>query len=166
MTVFVEEHVKKSIVWLMLLIAVWTLGCSKKKEENRLGLKPPTAQKETKEEQPKEEARKEREGEIHAAHILIMYRGAYRAPAYITRSKEEALATAQDLLQRLKEGADFTQLARNYSDCPSAKRGGDLGFFGRGQMVKEFEDAAFSLKKGRISGVVETPFGYHIIKRL
>lgn len=163
----------KKLLVLILGLAVTGLivtGCGGKKEEkgSSLGLKPPTAAKAPAEPktETKVEKKKEPEGQIHAAHILIMYRGAYRAPVYIQRSKEEARATAEDLLKRLQDGADFAELARMYSDCPSAKRGGDLGYFGKGQMVKEFEDAAFALKKGKLSGVVETPFGFHIIKRL
>ncbi|MBN1542132.1 peptidylprolyl isomerase [candidate division KSB1 bacterium] len=105
------------------------------------------------------------EGEIHAAHILIMYQGSERAPANITRTKEEAYATAVDLLQQLEEGADFAELATQYSDCPSAQKGGDLGIFGRGQMVPAFEEAAFGLQPGQVSEIIETPFGYHIILR-
>lgn len=62
------------------------------------------------------------------------------------------------------EGSDFSSLAREYSDCPSGVEGGDLGWFGRGAMVEEFENAAYDLKIGEISGVVETQFGYHLIK--
>jgi len=69
-----------------------------------------------------------------------------------------------DIKKQLDEGADFAGLAREHSDCPSAARGGDLGPFGRGQMVKPFEDAAFELEVGAVSGIVTTQFGHHVIK--
>lgn len=70
---------------------------------------------------------------------------------------------AKDLVEQIKTGKDFAELARTYSECPSGKRGGDLGFFSRGQMVKEFEDAAFTMERGQVSQPVKTQFGYHII---
>ena len=80
-------------------------------------------------------------------------------------AREEARALAEDLLEQIRSGEDFEQLARRYSDDPgSAQLGGDLGWFRRGRMVREFEDAAFSLPTGRVSEVVETDFGFHIIR--
>lgn len=86
--------------------------------------------------------------EVTASHILV---------------KDDA--TAKDVLAKLKDGAKFEDMARQYSiDTSNKDNGGSLGTFGRGQMVKEFEDAAFALKPGEISGVVKTEYGYHIIK--
>lgn len=101
--------------------------------------------------------------QVSASHILLMYEGSMRSTA--TRSKEEALARIQELAQELSEGGDFAALAQENSDCPSGARGGDLGNFGRGQMVPEFDEATFALEVGQTSGVVETDFGYHLIHR-
>ncbi len=73
--------------------------------------------------------------------------------------------TILEVEERLKKGESFASLAERYSMDGSRRRGGDLGYFGRGMMVKEFENAAFSLKKGEVSPPVKTQFGYHIIKR-
>ena len=86
---------------------------------------------------------------VHCANILV-------------KTEKEVNA----VLERLKKGEKFSAIAKDVSLCPSKKRGGDIGTFGRGQMVKEFENAAFVLEKGQISGIVKTQFGYHIIKRL
>ncbi len=85
--------------------------------------------------------------QIRASHILV-------------KSEKEA----QDVLAELKKGASFEELAKKYSKDASAAKGGDLGWFPKGAMVPAFEKAAFSLKEGEISGVVQTPFGFHIIK--
>ncbi len=86
---------------------------------------------------------------VHCAHILV---------------KTEL--EAKKILERLGKGEKFANLAKEVSLCPSGKRGGDLGTFGRGQMVKEFETASFALQKGQTSPIVKTKYGYHIIKRL
>ncbi len=92
-----------------------------------------------------------------------MYQGSDRSSA--TRSKADAQQQIQSLLGQVQGGADFAALAQQNSDCPSKAKGGDLGNFGRGQMVKAFEETTFALPVGGVSGVVETQFGYHIIKR-
>ena len=100
---------------------------------------------------------------VQASHILLMYQGSSRSTA--SRSKDEAKTQIHDLKKKLDEGGDFAELARAHSDCPSGKRGGDLGAFGRGQMVGAFEETAFGIDVGVTSDVIETDFGYHIIKR-
>ena len=70
-----------------------------------------------------------------------------------------------DLVKSLAAGKSFEQLAKDHSQCPSGAEGGDLGEFGKGQMVKSFEDAAFALQVGEISKPVRTQFGYHLIQR-
>ena len=101
--------------------------------------------------------------QVRASHILLMYEGSERSTA--KRSKEEALAQIEGIKTALEQGGDFESLAREHSDCPSGASGGDLGMFGKGQMVGAFESAAFGLSIGSTSGTVETPFGYHLIKR-
>lgn len=105
--------------------------------------------------------------EIHARHILIMHTESRRKMPEVTRTKEEAKKLIDEIAQKLKDpNADFAALAKQYSECPSSSRGGDLGAFGKGQMAPPFENAAFALKENEISGVVETDFGFHIIQRL
>ncbi|MGB0678188.1 MAG: peptidylprolyl isomerase [Polyangiales bacterium] len=100
---------------------------------------------------------------VAASHILLMYSGSARSTA--TRSKEEAQQMISDLHTQVQAGEDFAQLAQNHSDCPSGSQGGELGTFGPGQMVPAFEKAAFGLPVGGVSDVIETDFGFHLIKR-
>lgn len=104
-------------------------------------------------------------GRISARHILVAWQGAEGAAPAITRSRAEALAHIRALADQLDQGADFATLAKDESDDASAARGGDLGAFGRGAMVPAFENAAFALKPGQRSDVVESPFGFHLIQR-
>lgn len=103
---------------------------------------------------------------IGASHILVSYRGATRARSTVTRTREEARQLAHQLRQKaLQPATDFARLALEASDGPSGIEGGALPKFRRQQMVKPFSDAAFALKPGELSDVVETNFGFHIIKR-
>jgi len=96
---------------------------------------------------------------IRARHIL------FRLPPQATKAQvAKARKKAEKVEKMAKAGKDFAELAKKYSEGPTAKKGGDLGFFTRGSMVKPFEKAAFSLKKGEISGLVQTQFGFHIIQ--
>jgi peptidyl-prolyl cis-trans isomerase D len=95
---------------------------------------------------------------VKARHILIKTDGKSDA------EKKQALAKAEDILKQLKAGADFAQLAQKNSEDSTAQKGGDLGWFPHGQMVAEFDTAAFALKPGQLSGIVTTQFGYHIIR--
>ena len=96
--------------------------------------------------------------QIEASHILIK-----SDPKDDKAQQEKALEKIKEVQHQVKAGEDFAALAKKYSEGPSGKNGGDLGYFGRGQMVKPFEDAAFGLESGQISDVVKTRFGYHLI---
>ena len=101
---------------------------------------------------------------VKASHALIAYQGALRANPEVTRTKEEAQSLAEELLIKAKAAdTDFAAFATENSDGPSASKGGDLGWFYEGQMVPKFNDYVFSNDKGSI-GMVETDFGFHIIK--
>jgi peptidyl-prolyl cis-trans isomerase C len=97
--------------------------------------------------------------QVRASHILI------KVDSQADKAqKDEARKKIETVQKKLKKGEDFGTLAKEYSQGPSSGNKGDLGFFRRGQMVKPFEDAAFALKPGELSGIVETRFGYHLIK--
>lgn len=101
--------------------------------------------------------------QIRASHILIKY--AVDDPNDDpNEAKAKAKVKAQELLQQIKDGADFAELAKAYSHCPSAPKGGDLGFFPRGGTTPQFDKVAFELEIGQVSDIVETEYGYHIIK--
>ena len=85
--------------------------------------------------------------QVRASHILV-------------KTEDEA----NRVLKRISDGEEFQKVARRFSSCPSGKNGGDLGWFGKGQMVPEFEEAAFAADAGKVIGPVKTQFGYHVIK--
>ncbi len=104
--------------------------------------------------------------QVAARHILIMHAESLAKPETVTRTKAESRLRAQEVLLKIRGGAPFEQMVREYTDEPGgAERNGDLGVFDRSTMVKPFADAAFSLKVGEVSEVVETKYGYHVIKR-
>lgn len=105
--------------------------------------------------------------QVRASHILIkpeLVDPNIDPNADPNEAKAMAKAKAEDLLKQIKEGADFAELAKAHSNCPSAPQGGDLGFFPRGETTPAFENTAFELEIGQFSEIVETEYGYHIIK--
>ena len=108
------------------------------------------------------------EEKIAASHILVSYKGARGAAPTVVRTKDQAKRRAQEVLKKAKAAGtpDFAALAKKYSDDPgSGPKGGDLGAFTRPSMVKPFSDAAFALKPGGLSEIIESDFGFHVIKR-
>ena len=97
---------------------------------------------------------------MQASHILIKLDKA-ATPA----QKAEAKKKLEDLKKQIDKGADFAELAKANSACPSSAQGGDLGMFGKGQMVPAFETTTFAMKVGEVSDIVETQFGFHLIKK-
>ncbi|KZT44288.1 rotamase-domain-containing protein [Sistotremastrum suecicum HHB10207 ss-3] len=109
-------------------------------------------------------------GQVRASHLLVKHSGSRRPASWkeanITRSKEEAIATLRDFQSQLDgTPGTFAQLANIHSDCSSHDRGGDLGWFSRGQMQKPFEDATYALKVGETSDIISTDSGVHLIMR-
>ncbi len=104
--------------------------------------------------------------QIAARHILIQFVGSRSQDADVERTRDEARALAQEVVEKLRAGEDWNRLAVDYTDEPGgAERFGDLGTFGRGAMVPAFERVAFQLEIDQISDVVESDFGFHVIKR-
>ncbi|CAN6463643.1 unnamed protein product [Victoria cruziana] len=111
---------------------------------------------------------------VRASHLLIKHQESRRPASWKdpdgrrikSTTKEQAIAQLKTMREEIISGrAQFDDLASRYSDCSSAKRSGDLGFFGRGQMQKPFEEATFALQVGEISDIVDTDSGVHIILR-
>lgn len=142
----VKLRIQKGLAYQKLMEAQWA---------GKINIKEEDAKKYYSENKSKFETPEQ----VRASHILIK-----PDTTDPNQAKATARAKAESLLKQIKGGADFAELARANSDCPSSKQGGDLNFFGRGQMVPAFEKAAFALKPGQVSDVVETQFGYHIIK--
>jgi NIMA-interacting peptidyl-prolyl cis-trans isomerase 1 len=103
---------------------------------------------------------------IGAKHILVMHDDSQSKPENVKRTRAEAYGRAFQALRKIRGGAAFDEMVKEYSDEPGAgERAGDLGLFDRNAMVKPFSDAAFTLKVGEVSEIVETKFGFHIIQR-
>jgi len=105
------------------------------------------------------------EARYAASHVLVAWAGATRASEAVTRSRDEARTQARAIHAEALAGADFAGLAREHSDGPSGPRGGALGVYLTGTMVPHFERAAASVDVGEIAPVIETPFGFHVIRR-
>ena len=113
--------------------------------------------------------------QVRCAHILCKHKDSRnpvsrRTGQAVTISKEQAIAEIQDIIKRLKQAPKldsvFKEIASARSDCSSCAKGGDLGFFGRGQMQKAFEEASFALGVGEISGLVDSDSGIHVVFRI
>jgi len=146
----VKEQVQKGMTYQKVMEAQWAGKINITEEDAKKYYDENPTQFEVKE-------------QVRASHILIKPDTTV-SEADPNQAKAEAKAKIQGLLEQIKGGADFAELAKANSDCPSAARGGDLDFFDRGKMAAPFEKAAFALEVGEVSDIVETRFGYHIIK--
>ncbi|BGP36788.1 peptidyl-prolyl cis-trans isomerase Pin1 [Rhodotorula kratochvilovae] len=123
--------------------------------------------------QPKQQPQSSGNNKVRASHLLVKHSGSRRPSSWrdanITRSKDEALERLREFEHQLKDAPNlaetFAKLASTESDCSSARDGGDLGFFGRNQMQKPFEEASFALEVGQLSEIVSTDSGVHLILR-
>jgi len=146
----VKEQIRKGMAYQKVVEAQWA---------GKINITEEDAKKYYDENPTKFEAKEQ----VRASHILITP-DTTDSEADPNQAKAEAKAKIQGLLEQIKGGADFAELAKANSDGPSAARGGDLDFFTRGRMAAPFEKAAFALEVGKVSDIVETRFGYHIIK--
>ncbi|KAG6857318.1 hypothetical protein H0H87_006511 [Tephrocybe sp. NHM501043] len=108
--------------------------------------------------------------QVRASHLLVKHRDSRRASSWkeanITRTKEEAIEILKGYEKEIAGSSDkFAELAKKHSDCSSHTNGGDLGWFGRGQMQKPFEDAAYGLEVGQFSSIISTDSGVHLVTR-
>lgn len=145
-----KQRVKKGMVYKRLMESQWAGKISVTEEDAQNYYSENTNQFKTPE-------------QIRASHILIKP-DTSDPNTDPNQAKIQAREKAEKLLEQIKDGVDFATMAKENSNGPSAAAGGDLNFFNRGQMVPAFEEAAFALKVGQVSGIVETQFGYHIIK--
>jgi hypothetical protein len=114
----------------------------------------------------KRERKPDEPSKVTAKHVLVKYAGAKKAPATVTRTREEACLRAQEARSKLEEGMSFADVVKAYSEEPgAATREGSLGAIARTDVVPTFADAAFELRAGEVSHVVETDFGFHVIMR-
>ncbi|KAG6841736.1 hypothetical protein C0991_007622 [Blastosporella zonata] len=118
----------------------------------------------------KESSSDGKSGQVRAAHLLVKHRDSRRASSWkeanITRTKEEAIDILKGYEAEIAGSPDkFAELAEKHSDCSSHSNGGDLGWFGRGQMQKPFEEAAYGLEVGKFSPIISTDSGVHIVRR-
>ncbi|MCP4258164.1 MAG: hypothetical protein GY774_11810 [Planctomycetes bacterium] len=146
----IKQQVEKGMVYQKIVDSQWAGKINITEEDAKKHYDENPAQFVTKE-------------QVKASHILIKPKTDV-VGADPNQEKAKAKAKVEGLLKQVKEGADFAALAKASSECPSAAKGGNLDFFPRGEMAAPFEKAAFAMEPGKISDIVETRFGYHIIK--
>ena len=104
--------------------------------------------------------------EVHCAHLMVTWKGAEKASADVTRTQAEARTRAEEARAAVLAGKDWAVAVRTWSDTPLKEDGGDLGWFGPGQLAPQLDSVAFDLDLGAISAIIESPRGYHVLKRL
>ena len=152
---------------MIALLLAFTLGCDEAPPADAPIAEPPPARAAPAATAPVSGPRVpvDTENRFAASHILVAFATAMHAPPEVTRTRDEARARAAEVRKKLTEGADFIAIAAEISDDTTAKRGGSLGSFEAGKMVQPFEDAVRALQPGELSEPVETPFGFHVIRR-